>query len=177
VIADAIYEFCSAVTGGWPPGPKIGRLNLAGIANDNGKMANKAETLRAGGYCGGVKAMLDRGNAPSEAMGPMMEQGIEQARRAMENYLQFFQKGMSSSPWAGSELNKKITGCVQKNVTTAFDFAQKLAQAKDPLEILRLQIEFFQTQLEVLTEQMKDLGDAATKATTTAFNGFQKPSS
>jgi hypothetical protein len=107
----------------------------------------------------------------------MMEQGIEQARRAMDNYLQFFQKGMSSSPWAGSELNKKITGCVQKNVTTAFDFAQKLAQAKDPLEILRIQIEFFQTQLEVLTEQVKDLGDAATKATTTAFNGFQKPSS
>ena len=121
--------------------------------------------------------MLDRGNAPSGVTGPMMEQGIEQARRAMDNYLQFFQKGMSSSPWAGSELNSKITECIQKNVTTAFDFAQKLSQAKDLLEILRIQIEFFQTQLQVLSEQAQDLGETAKMAATTAFNGSQKPSS
>ena len=84
--------------------------------------------------------MLDRGNPPPQPMGAMLEPGIEQARQAMENYLQFFQKGMSSSPWAGSELNSKVTGCIQKNITTAFDFAQKLSQAKDPLEILRIQM-------------------------------------
>ena len=121
--------------------------------------------------------MVDRGKAPSQDMSAMMEQGVEQARRAMENYLQFFQKGMSSSPWAGSELNNKVTGYVQKNVATALDFAQKLAQAKDLVEIVRIQTEFFQTQLKALTEQSQDLGETATKAATTAFKGFQKPSS
>jgi hypothetical protein len=121
--------------------------------------------------------MLDRGNPPSQDMSAMMEQGVGQARRAMENYLQFFQKGMLSTPWAGSELNSKVTGYVEKNVTTAFDFAQKLTQAKDLMEIVRIQTEFFQAQLAALTEQAQDLSKVATKAATTAFTGFQKPSS
>src|SRR5437868_5013322 len=97
--------------------------------------------------------MLDKGKISPQDMSGLMEQGVEQSRRAMENYLQFFQKGMSATPWAGSELNNKVTGYVEKNVTTAFDFAQKLTQAKDLMEIVRIQTEFFQMQLEALTEQ------------------------
>jgi len=44
------------------------------------------------------------------------------------------------------------------------------------MEIVRIQTEFFQAQLEALTEQAQDLGQVATKAATTAFKGFQKPS-
>jgi phasin len=119
---------------------------------------------------------MDKNNPPSEDARAMMAAGIEQARGAMENYLQFFQKGMSVSPWAGSELNNRLTNYVQQNVTTAFDYGRKLVQAKDLQEVVRIQTEFFQTQLNALTEQTKDLGEIATKVATSSFKGPRDPS-
>ena len=113
---------------------------------------------------------MGEGKTPFQDVSAMMSQGVEQARNAMENYLQDFQKNMSASPWASSaspwassELNRKLTGYAQKNVATAFEFAQKLTQAKDIQDAVRIQAEFFQTQLKSLTEQAKDLSETATK--------------
>jgi phasin family protein len=69
-------------------------------------------------------------------------------------------------PWAGTDLSKKIMSYAEKNVATSFEFAQELAQTKDLQDVLRIQTEFFQTQLKSLTEQAKDLGETATKAAT-----------
>ena len=102
-------------------------------------------------------------------------QTMDQARVAMENYLNFFQKNMSAAPWAGTELNKKVADNAQKNVNSAFEFAQKLTHAKDLQDVVRIQTEFFQTQLKSLTEQAKDLGETATKAVTDAMKGPFNP--
>ncbi len=67
---------------------------------------------------------------PSEDLSAVAGQTMEQARGAMENYLDFFQKSMSASPWAGTELNKKMADYAQQNIATAFEFAQKLTQAR-----------------------------------------------
>ena len=98
---------------------------------------------------------------PSENLSAMAGQTMEQARGAMENYLNFFQKSMSASPWAGTELNKKVADYAQQNVATAFEFAQKLTQAKDLQDVVRIQTEFLQTQMKSLTEQAKDLTETA----------------
>ena len=103
--------------------------------------------------------------APTQDMSAMMAQSIEQARGAMQSYLQFFEKSMIATPWAGTALNQKIMKYAEQNIATAFGYAQKLTQARDLQEVARLQTEFFQTQLEALTEQAKDLSDTATKAT------------
>ena len=108
---------------------------------------------------------------PSEDLSTMASQTMKQATGAMENYLNFFQKNMSASPWAGTELNKKIADYAQQNVTTAFGFAQQLTQAKDLQDAVRIQTEFLQTQMKSLTEQAKDLSETATKAATDAFKG------
>ena len=100
----------------------------------------------------------------SEAVNTVAEQTMKQARGAMENYLDFFQKSMSASPWVGTELNKKVADYAQQNVATAFGFAQKLTQAKDLQDVVRIQTEFLQTQMKSLTEQSKDLSETATKA-------------
>jgi hypothetical protein len=96
-------------------------------------------------------------------MSAMMSQGLEQARTAMEQYLKFFQNGMAAAPWSSSEMNKKMTEYARRNVDTAFDYAQKLTQAKSLPDLMRIQSEYFQTQLSSLTEQAKDLGETATK--------------
>src|ERR1035437_6222696 len=109
---------------------------------------------------------------PSEDLSTVAGETMKQARGAMENYLDFFQKSMSASPWAATELSKKMTDYAQQNVATAFGFAQKLTQAKDLQDLVRIQTEFLQTQMISLTEQAIDLSETATKATTGAFKGI-----
>lgn len=100
----------------------------------------------------------------SEDLNAMTQKTMQQAREGMENYLNFFQKNMSASPWATTELSKKVTGYAQQNVDSVFGFAQKLTLAKDLQDLVRIQTEFFQTQLKSLTEQAKDIGETAAKA-------------
>ena len=109
---------------------------------------------------------------PSEDLSTVAGQTMKQARGAMENYLDFFQKTMSASPWAGTELNKKVADYAQKNVDTAFGFAQRLTQAKDLQEVVRIQTEFLQMQMKSLTEQAKGLSETATKVATGAMKGI-----
>ncbi len=108
----------------------------------------------------------------SEAVNTVAEQTIKQARGAIENYLNFFQKSMSASPWVGTELTKKIADYAQQNVATAFEFAQKLTQSNDLQDLVRVQTQFLQTQMKSLTEQPKDLSETATKAAAGTFRGI-----
>ena len=100
-----------------------------------------------------------------------MLQGVDQARIAIENYLNFFQNSMSATPWASTELNRKLTDYARQNVDTAFGYAQKLTQAKNLQDMLRIQTEYFQTQMKSLTEQAKDLAETATKAAAGTMRG------
>ena len=97
------------------------------------------------------------------------EHTVELARGAMENYLEFFQKAMFASPWAQTDLNKKIQSYAGKNLATTFEFAHKLTKAKDLQELVQIQTDFMQTQMRALSEQAKDLGETATKEATKAF--------
>ena len=112
---------------------------------------------------------MAKNEKPSEDVSIVAGQTMEQARGAMENYLDFFQKNMSASPWAGAELNKKVADYAQQNIATAFGFAQKLTKAKDLQDLVRIQTEFLQTQMKSLTEQAKDLSETSTKAATGAL--------
>jgi hypothetical protein len=94
----------------------------------------------------------------------MMQQGFEQSRKAMENYMDLFQKNMKASAWfASSDLSKQMQGYMEKNLVAASDFTQKLSQAKDFSEFLRIQSEFVGSQWKAFAEQTKELGQTMTK--------------
>ena len=101
----------------------------------------------------------------------MAEKSVEQAKVAFNNYLQATQEAVSTfDQWVkGSQLGaqglcNKAMNFAQRNVLSAFEFAQKIVQAKDIKELIQTQNEFVQSQMQVLSEQVKDLGEAATKA-------------
>jgi phasin family protein len=48
-------------------------------------------------------------------------------------------------------------------VSNAFAFAQKIVRAKDMNDLMQLQSEFVKSQMQVLSEQAKDLGQTASK--------------
>jgi len=102
----------------------------------------------------------------------MMTQGFEQTRKAMESYLDFFQKNIKTSSWLDTDLNQKMKTFTEQNIATASEFAQKASKAKDFQDFWRIQTEFMQAQWKAFTEQTKELSEDATKSVTNVMKGF-----
>ena len=103
---------------------------------------------------------------PSEIsidMRKITEQTMEQVGTAINAYLQFFQRGVPSNLMGGSELTNKVLIHAEHNVASAFAFARRLLQVKDPQDLFMLQTEFIRAQLQAMAEQAKDLSETATK--------------
>lgn len=106
---------------------------------------------------------------PSE-MRAVAERSVEQAKLAFNNYMQAAQEAVSAfeervkaSQVGAQGISKKAMNFAERNVISAFDFAQRVVQAKDIQEVVKMQTEFVQTQMQVLSEQLKDLGETATR--------------
>lgn len=106
---------------------------------------------------------------PAE-MRAVAERSVEQAKLAFNNYMQAAQEAVSTfeervkASQAGAQgISKKAMNFAERNVISAFEFAQKVVQAKDVQTLIKMQTEFVQTQMQVLSEQLKDLGETATR--------------
>jgi hypothetical protein len=58
----------------------------------------------------------------------------------------------------------------EQNVTATFEFTQKLMQAKDAAELMRLQSEYLSRQMQALSSQVQDLGQSAAKIVVDSAN-------
>jgi len=99
-----------------------------------------------------------------------VEQSVSQARSAIDGIVQAANKavaqwqGQAEAARAGaSEIAHKSMAYAEKNMEATFDFAQKLMQAKDPNEVLRLQSEYLNHQMKTLSTQAQELGQSAAK--------------
>jgi hypothetical protein len=103
----------------------------------------------------------------NESLTGMAKQTAEQIRgrtqEATENYFRWFQTTMSASPWSNTELNKKLLSYATENVGAAFGFVQKLSQAKNLEDVVKIQTEFMTTQMNSFNEQAKNIGEIYTK--------------
>ena len=103
-------------------------------------------------------------------MRAVAERSVEQAKLAFDNYIHAAQEAVSTfEQWVKASqvgaqgITKKALSFAECNVLSAFEFAQKIFQAKDIQEFIRMQTEFVQSQIQVLSEQVKELGETATK--------------
>lgn len=92
---------------------------------------------------------------PPDVVRSAMATNLEQARRAMTNYFQFVEKSMSASPLGATDQARTFISYVERTVAANFELSDRLLHAKDIQDVLRIQTEFFQTQLRALTEQTK----------------------
>jgi phasin len=99
----------------------------------------------------------------------MLSENLEKVRKGSDEYFKLLEQGLSSSqlPIAGQA--RPFTDFMQRNVGATFDLCDKLINAKDPQDALRIQSEFFQTQMRTMTDQARSMGEAAMKAMTGAF--------
>jgi len=101
------------------------------------------------------------------------EQIRERTQEAIENYFNWLQKTMTASPWGNTDLNKKLLSYTTENVAATFAFVQKLSQAKNLEDVVKIQTEFVKTQMDSFNVRARELGaiyaEAATAATKTPF--------
>ncbi len=106
---------------------------------------------------------------PSE-MRAFAEQGVAQARKAFDGFIQAANQvvgqlhGRAQAAHSGAtEIAQKSMSYAEQNVAATFDFAQKLMQAKDAAEVMRLQSEYLSRQMQSLSSQVQELGQSAAK--------------
>jgi hypothetical protein len=109
----------------------------------------------------GTKAVTDsRENQEPQTA----EQITEQTKGAMENYFNWFQNAMSALPWGSTNLNRILVSHATQNVTATFAFVQKLSQAKNFQDVVKIQTEFMNAQLNSFNDQAKIIGEIYTNA-------------
>jgi hypothetical protein len=93
-----------------------------------------------------------------------VQQITEQTKGAMENYISWFQNAVSTSRWSNADLNKKLLSYATDNVIAAVDLVQKLSQAKNLEDVVKIQTEFMSQQLNSFNDQTKTIVEICTKA-------------
>ena len=103
-------------------------------------------------------------------MRALAEKSVEQAKQAVEGFITAAHRTVSSFEGQAETARKgakdvggKAMEFAERNITSSFDFAQKLVRAKDVQEMLELQASYIKTQMEVLAEQAKDLSQGTGK--------------
>jgi phasin len=106
-------------------------------------------------------------------MRAVAEKSVAQAKQAVEGFISAAQRTVSAiegqaeaARKGAKDVSGKAMVFAERNITSSFDFAQKLVRAKDVQEMLELQASYIQTQMQVLAEQAKELGQSSSKMAT-----------
>ena len=97
-------------------------------------------------------------NPSAENVRAMLTETLGRLRKASEEYFGLLEKGLSSSPLPIADQAKQFCNFMQRNVTATFDLGDKLSQAKDMQDALKLQSEFFQDQMRVADRSGQEHG-------------------
>jgi len=97
-------------------------------------------------------------NLSADQIRAMLAEANGRLRNASAEYFDLLEKGLSSSQLPVAGQAKQFCGYMQRNVTATFDLGDKLIQAKDMQDAVKIQSEFFQDQMRSLTDLAKSMG-------------------
>jgi hypothetical protein len=150
--------------------PIKGWLRMFSANRDGGGSRPARRFVRPNRFflAGRSERIMTTGKAPQfeipTDMRKLTEQSMEHVKTAISAYLDFCKRSVPTDVLGGSALGNKIFGYAEGNLAKAFEFGERLAQVRDPQEFAKLQMDFIQGQMQSMTEQAKELGEAATKA-------------
>ena len=106
------------------------------------------------------------------------EQSVTQAKKAFDDLMTATQRAVSTFEGHASaaqtsavELQRKVVGYSERNVSASLEFAQNLLRAKSPEDVMKLHADYVKSQMQTLAEQARDLGQHAAKAVTPPGKG------
>lgn len=114
----------------------------------------------------------------------LADKSVEQARTAVNGFMGAAHKAVDqmhgsaeSARVNAQETSKKALGYAEQNLSAAFDLAQKMMRAKDPMELMTLQAEFAKAQLAQFQQQITEVSQVAQKAASATAQEMQKAAS
>jgi hypothetical protein len=96
------------------------------------------------------------------------EQMTERTQETITNYFGWLHNVLHATPWGNTELNKKLMGYALETVAAPLSFAQKLSQARNLEDVVRIQAEFVRAQTDSFNEHVKNIGEIYTNVATSA---------
>ncbi|HET7019893.1 MAG TPA: phasin [Xanthobacteraceae bacterium] len=115
-------------------------------------------------------AASDRFEVPPE-LRTFAEKSVEQARQAFDGFISAahhamcaFEGQAETARKGARDVTEKAMTFAERNMASAFAFAQDLVRARDLQEVLRLQADYIRRQMETMTEQARELGESTSKA-------------
>ena len=104
-------------------------------------------------------------------MRAMAEKSVEQARKAFDGFMSAaeqatakLEESAKTARAGGQDVGHKAMSFAEQNVASSFELAQKLVAAKDINEMAQLHADYVRRQIELLSEQARELGKTATRA-------------
>ena len=107
--------------------------------------------------------MADQAN-PFEAVQAMMLQNLELVQSATQSYLDTVEKAMLSLPGAKEDQVADFKAYLERKVAANRDFVEKLLRARDFQEAIRIEVEYFQSQLKAAAEDASQIGSKMASA-------------
>ena len=117
---------------------------------------------------------MAKANGPFQ-LAATAEQITKQTQEVMDNYFDWLQKITSALPWSNTNLNRILLNHATQNVTATFAFLQKLSQAKNFRDVVKIQTEFMAMQMNSFNEQAKTMGEIYTKAAAETIKASSLP--
>jgi len=114
-----------------------------------------------------MAASTDRFEVPPE-MRAFAEKSVEHARQAFDGFISAAQhavstfEGQAASARKGArDVAEKAMTFAQQNIASSFELAEQLVKARDVQEVMRLQADYIKRQMQVFSEQARELGESA----------------
>lgn len=106
---------------------------------------------------------MEKENNVLETVRAMMVDTLERSRRATQNYVELLDNTMRRLPAANAIKADAFGAYVERQIAANHAFVDKLLHAKDFNEALRIQAEYFQSQLKAAAEDATQLGSRLTE--------------
>src|SRR5215213_5834726 len=106
-------------------------------------------------------------NATSE-MRRSVDQTTEQAKQGLDQFMGSAQQATDAVQRNARNIGQKVLTFTERNICATLQFGQRVLQAKDVSEVIKLQTEYANAQFQAFTEQAKELAEASSKVTSDA---------
>jgi hypothetical protein len=95
---------------------------------------------------------------PFDAVRAMMLENLDKVQSATQSYIDTVEKAMRGFPGANEDQITSFKQYLERKVAANRDFVEKLLRAKDFQEAIRIEVEYFQTQLKAAAEDATQIG-------------------
>jgi phasin protein len=95
--------------------------------------------------------------APEPPSLAVKDETPDQPARLLETAVDTFERTFKAAGQGTIEVNRKLIDFTRANVSSGFDFAMSLAAASSPVQIMQLQMSYWDERMKVLASQAEEL--------------------